>query len=145
MNANTLHNHIARLSRRLDDIYSTAHFYCPTHHELIAQVTKEIRQDSAWSRLPIWARSALSERDRVHFEYIQREMTVFLFPQPSGHPLAWDEMPDEVRRTYCATDKRGKAYWLRRKRNLPSHAHTGGQKTGPQEISRVYEITTREW
>lgn len=144
MNSTTLYNHIQRLRRAIDNAYSAAEHYCPTHKELIATVNKALREDPAYKKLPQWAKSELNEYDRARFDRIQRELVIWLFPQPEGPALAWDEMPEDIRKTYCTADKRGQHYWLRKIRSSRPYSHTCGERKSNALVVN-YEITDKEW
>lgn len=144
MKTSTAVNHVTRLKSRIDSIYSSAEFYCPTCKELIATVNAEIQKDPAWGKLPSWARQAVNAQDQARFDRIQRDFTIWLFPQPEGPALSWDEMPEEIRRTYCSAEKTGKTYWLRHVTPSQAYAHTRGKRSG-NHLVRTLEITSKEW
>jgi hypothetical protein len=144
MNSTTTYNHMQRLRNRIDALYSSAEHYCPTHKELIASVQTAIREDPAWTKLPTWARAVLNEHDRARFDRIQRDLTIWLFPQPEGPALSWGEMPEDVRKTYCSADKKGQTYWLRKVRPGKIYSHTYGEREGNTLIVK-YEITNKIW
>jgi len=144
MNFQTAYNHVTRLKNKVDSIYGSAMHYCPTHLELIATITKDVREDSAWKRLPGWAQQSVNDHDQAKFSDIQRNWTIWLFPQPEGPALSWDEMPEDVRKTYCSGDKKGETYWLRRVTPSQSYSHTYGKREG-RNLVRTFEITSKEW
>lgn len=144
MNSTTLYNHIQRLRRAIDNAYSSAEHYCPTHQELIATINRVLREDPAWKKLPAYAQSELNEYNSARFERIQRELTIWLFSQPDGTLMSWDEMPEDVRKTYCSPDKRGQHYWLRKIRPSQPYSHTYGEREGNTLVVK-YEITNNEW
>ena len=144
MKTPTVANHLRKFHSRIDDIYSSAEFYCPTHQELLETIRTKIHQDPVWGRLPYYAQSILREHVQARFEHIQRHLTIWLFPQPEGPALAWDEMPEDVRKTYCGPDKKGKHYWLRKAALQPNYARKAGARENNHLIVR-YEITDKEW
>lgn len=144
MKFKTAYNHMARLKSLVDSIYSSAEFYCPTHKELIADINTRVRGDSAWPKLPAWAKQSVNDHDHARFNRIQRDLTIWLFPQPDGPALSWDEMPDEVRQTYCCAEKTGKTYWLRHVSPSQAYSNCRGLKVG-KNLVRTLEITSKEW
>lgn len=144
MNFNTAYNHLQRLRRAIDNAYSSAEHYCPTHKDLITTVRAILDNDPAFKKLPRWAKSELTEHDRARFEHIQRNLTIWLFPQPDGTLKSWDEMPEDVRKTYCSADKKGQTYWLRKIRPPHPYSHTYGEREGNTLVVK-YEITNKPW
>lgn len=144
MKFSTAYNHVTRLKSAVDSVYSSAMHYCPTHEELIATITEKVRKDPAWGKMPGWAQQTVSDYEGAKFATIQRGWTIWLFPQPTGPALAWDEMPEEVRKSYCSADKKGTTYWLRRKTS-ESYSHTFGRKGEGRTLVRELEITDKIW
>lgn len=144
MKTTTLYNHIQRLRRAIDNAYNSAEHYCPTHQELVATINSTLREDAAWKKLPAYAQAELNEYDRARFDRIQRELTIWLFVQPDGTLMSWDEMPEDVRKSYCSLDKKGQHYWLRKIRPQKVYSHTYGERDGNTLVVK-YQITNKPW
>jgi hypothetical protein len=142
MNFNTAYNHSVRLKDRVKNIHENAKYSCPTHQELILLISQEIYGDPAWPKLPGWAQQEVTNLHGFLFHVIQQSYTIWLFPQPEGPALAWDEMPEEVRQTYCSADKKGEMYWLRRRPGVTAKGEYDGKA---RTVTRVLEITDKIW
>ncbi len=80
----------------------------------------------------------------MHFDKIQRERVVWLFPV-DGKSVSWDLLTDDQRKDYCKADVSGVHYWLRDTTPcVGTIANPGNYQTG-ETISRTFVITDKKW
>ena len=138
MKSSTAYNHLRRLGNKLAYVYSSAVYDRPSHRELCDRVRSEVWEDSAFKRLPGWARSVLYDRRHHLSEQIYSHL-VWSFIGSDGKPRQLDSLTEDDRQAVFADKIKGAHYWTRTERNK----QTLDDGTIVETIKRT--ITTRAY
>lgn len=103
MRLTTAENHVSRITGRLDSVYRNALYSRPDFIKLNEQFGKVLFKDSAWEKLPEWAKERLTQHRWRLRDVIVREHTIQLYTLKNGSRVvsrhAWDAMDEESRET----------------------------------------------